>query len=255
MSVVQLLQPEGDTHQNHSLATPRRVLSESVSHEEAIGSNLRARILSFGIMDNPDASPTTVLACALSLAHPIQIAEILATQLMDAFASIGAVLSAPLERVRLVIPHSEITFLVLRAMQTLLSFSLKEQFERKVDISSYASLNAYLRSALAHKDVEVVRLLLMDAHNGLIRDELHAQGSGDRVTVSPRDIVRRAIDVGAYGVIIVHNHPSGDPTPSVDDVEMTKELEQALKYFRVILHDSIIIGKCNSFSLKLNGLL
>ena len=256
MSTVQLLHPADETKSNERVSAIRKAKLEIDSAVETTGnSDLRARILSFGALDDPDASPMAVLACALSIIHPAHIAELLAKQLMDTFASIGAILSAPREQIRSAIPHSDITFLVLRAMHTLSSISLREEFERKINLSTYSSLQKYLRMTLAHKDVEVVRLLLMDVHNGLIRDDLHAEGTGNRVLVSPRDIVTRALKIGAYGLIIVHNHPSGDPKPSVDDIEMTKELERVLKIFGITLHDSIIVGRYGCYSLKSAGLL
>ena len=256
MSMLQLLHPASETQNNEYVLALQKAKLEIVPHTKiASNGDLRARMLSFGALDDPNVCSTTILACALSIVHPAHIAELLAKQLIDTFASIGAVLSASQEQITSIIPHSDVTFLVLRAIQTLLSVSLREKFERKLNLSTYSSLRDYLRSTLAHKKVEVVRLLLMDLHNGLIRDEVHAQGNGNQVSLSPRDIVKRVLEIGAYGLVIVHNHPSGDPTPSADDVAMVKQLEQALSLFGVTLHDSIIVGRYDCYSWKMAELL
>ena len=256
MSMLQLLHPASETHANEHVLALQKARLGVVSETSTVNSGeFCARILSFGALDDPNVCPTKILACALSIIHPAHIAEMLAKQLIGMFASIGAVLSASQEQIKSAIPHSDVTFLVLRTIQALLSVSLREKFERKLNLSTYASLRDYLRSTLAHKEVEVVRLLLLDLHNGLIRDELYAQGTGNRVSFSPREVVKRALEIGAYGIVIVHNHPSGNPMPSADDVEMIKQVEQALTLFGIVLHDSIIVGRYGCYSWKMAELL
>ena len=256
MSIIQLLRPAEEMQVvEHTLSLHKVDLK--LASNKAIQKNeqISDRISSFGVLDDPNACPTTILACALSLVHPAPIAEMLAKQLIATFVSIGAVLAASQERIRSTIPHSDITFRALRAMQILLSHSLREEFERKIDLSSGKSVRDYLRLSLAHKDVEVIRLLLMDSHSGLIRDELHAQGTGNHVSYYPREIVKKALEVGAYGLIIVHNRPSGHSMPSANDKATMERLEEVLKIFNIVLHDLITVGHYDCYSSKLMRLI
>ena len=256
MPTIQLLRPVEETQVAGHILSLNKVNNKIVSEKVLRKSEeIFDRVSSFGVIDDPNACPTIILACALSLVHPAPLAEMLAKQLLATFASIGAVLAASQERMRSTIPHSDVTFLALRAMQILLSHSLREEFERKIDLSSGKSVRDYLRLSLAHKDVEVIRLLLMDSHNGLIRDELHAQGTGNHVSFYPREIVKRALDVGACGLIIVHNHPSGHSMPSANDKAMMEQLEEVLKIFGIVLHDLITVGHYGCYSSKLIRLI
>ncbi|MHA1524587.1 MAG: RadC family protein [Alphaproteobacteria bacterium] len=122
-------------------------------------------------------------------------------------------------------------------------------------ISSWDNLIDYCRIAMAQEEREQLRILFLDKRNGLMADEIMHHGTVDHTPVYPREIVRRALELGATALILVHNHPSGDPTPSTADVGMTKEVVTAAKALGIIVHDHIIIGREGVTSFKAIGLL
>jgi DNA repair protein RadC len=122
-------------------------------------------------------------------------------------------------------------------------------------ISSWAALMDYCKTAMAHRDIEQFRILFLDRKNTLIADEEQQRGTVDHVPVYPREVAKRALELNASAVILVHNHPSGDPSPSQADIQMTSKVEQALEAVGVSVHDHIIIGKAEDASFRSLGLL
>ena len=109
--------------------------------------------------------------------------------------------------------------------------------------------------SLKYETVEVLRMLYLDRKNGLISDEEANRGTVDHVPIYPREIVRRALELGASAVIMAHNHPSGDPTPSEADVSFSQQVDRALSIMNIALHDSLIVGKHGVASLRSLGRL
>jgi DNA repair protein RadC len=126
---------------------------------------------------------------------------------------------------------------------------------RRPVLSSWTALTAYLRVALAHAPREEFRTLYLDRRNILMREELRAHGTVDHAPVYPREVVRRALELSASALILVHNHPSGDPTPSQADVEMTRRILDAAKVFDIQVHDHVIIAREGMKSLRALGLM
>jgi DNA repair protein RadC len=122
-------------------------------------------------------------------------------------------------------------------------------------LSSWTALLDYCRSAMQFEPVEQFRVLFLDRKNRLIADEVLGKGTIDRAPVYPREIIKRALALEATAVILAHNHPSGDPTPSHSDIVMTKEVATAAKAINVVVHDHIIIGRENIASFKTLGLM
>ena len=122
-------------------------------------------------------------------------------------------------------------------------------------ISSSDKLLDYLKVALGHEPIEQFRVLFLDKKNILIRDEVQQRGTVDHTPLYPREIAKRALELGASALIMVHNHPSGDPTPSRADIEMTKQVKAAISPIRVALHDHLIIGKDKHLSFECEGYL
>jgi DNA repair protein RadC len=122
-------------------------------------------------------------------------------------------------------------------------------------LSSWTALLEYLRAAMAHDANEQFRLLFLDRKNALIAEEVQARGTVDHTPVYVREVVKRALDLGATALILVHNHPSGDPTPSRADIDMTREIARAAAPLGVTIHDHIIIGRGEPTSLKALGLI
>ena len=122
-------------------------------------------------------------------------------------------------------------------------------------LSSWSAVLDYLRAAMAFEPREQLRVLFLDKRNHLIADELHQHGTIDHTPVYPREVVRRALELGATALVLVHNHPSGDPTPSRSDTEMTKSIIEACGVFGIAMHDHVIIAKGGHSSLKALGLI
>ena len=191
----------------------------------------------------------------------------LAKRLLEEFGSLGGVLAAAPERLQAAMfaddlaqaerirTDCEFTVVHIKAMQRLLQRVLAEDVKAKPVLSSWQALLDYLKVALGHEPIEQFRVLFLDKKNILIRDEVQQRGTVDHTPLYPREIAKRALELGASAVIMVHNHPSGDPTPSRADIAMTKQVEAALSPIRVALHDHLIIGKDRHLSFKSEGLL
>ncbi|MCL4117168.1 UNVERIFIED_CONTAM: hypothetical protein GTU68_065016 [Idotea baltica] len=122
-------------------------------------------------------------------------------------------------------------------------------------LSSWDALMTYCKTAMAHRDTEQFRILFLDRKNTLIADEEQQRGTVDHVPVYPREVAKRALELNASAIILVHNHPSGDPSPSPADIEMTQRIENALSALSITLHDHIVIGKETDASFHALGLL
>jgi DNA repair protein RadC len=198
---------------------------------------------------------TDVLEAFLYLADPQAECRQIAEEALRTFGSVGAVLSA---RVLDLITNLGIRRDVayrLKAIHVGICSVVKEPICERVRIGSFTQLIDYMGLSLKHETVEVLRLLYLDRKNGLIADEEANRGTVDHVPIYPREIVKRALELGASAVIMVHNHPSGDPTPSEADVSFSQQVERALSVMNITLHDSLIIGKNTSTSLRELGRL
>ncbi|MBS0295707.1 MAG: DNA repair protein RadC [Proteobacteria bacterium] len=134
--------------------------------------------------------------------------------------------------------------------------ALQEDAAReRLSISSWSALNDYVRTRLAHEAREQVRVLFLDRKNQLIADELMNRGTVDHAAVYPREVVRRALELSASALILVHNHPSGDPTPSRADVDITRQIVEAAKAMGIAVHDHLVVGRDGVASLKALGLM
>ena len=122
-------------------------------------------------------------------------------------------------------------------------------------ISSWDQLLDYCRTSMGHRETEQFRVLYLDRRNVLIDDEEQARGTVDHVPVYPREVVKRALEVNASALILVHNHPSGDPTPSAADIEMTEKVRAAADALSIVLHDHLIVGKESELSFRAEGYL
>jgi DNA repair protein RadC len=122
-------------------------------------------------------------------------------------------------------------------------------------ISSWAALLAYAKAALAHEPREQFRVLFLDKKNQLIVDEVMNEGTVDHAPVYPREVARRALELSASAVILVHNHPSGDPTPSAADIDMTRQVVEAGRALKIGVHDHLVVGREGVASFKALGLM
>jgi DNA repair protein RadC len=147
------------------------------------------------------------------------------------------------------------TEILLKAIGELLKRVLREEIRERPVIGSWTALLDYLQVALAHEPIEQFRVLFLDRKNILIRDEQQQRGTVDHTPLYPREIVKRALELGASAIIMVHNHPSGDPTPSRADIEMTKQVVQAMGAVGLTVHDHVIVGKNRHTSFKSQRLI
>lgn len=179
----------------------------------------------------------------------------LATALLDRFGSVGAVSAAdPVELLR-VGDMSEGIVQDLKMLRELAVRLARIDAGHRPVISSWNALLDYARAALAHLPREQFRALFLDRRNILLRDELVADGSVDHAPVYPREVIRRALELSASSLILVHNHPSGDPTPSQADITMTRQIIDAAKLFGIQVHDHIVVGRDGTASFRAIGLI
>ncbi len=122
-------------------------------------------------------------------------------------------------------------------------------------ISGWEAVLDYCHTTMAHRETEQFRVLYLDRKNVLIADEEQARGTVDHVPVYPREVVKRALELNASALILVHNHPSGDPTPSGADIDMTRQIDEAAQALGLTLHDHLIIGKSQELSFRSGGYL
>lgn len=213
---------------------------------------LRERLLKGGADALPDYE---LLELVLFAALPRRDAKPLAKALLKRFGGFAEVLSAEPALLSEVDGAGPAVIAALKTVQAAaLRLARDEVMERPV-IGSWDKLMAYCRSSMAHEKTEQFRVLFLNHRNELVADEIQQRGTIDHTPVYPREVVKRALELGASAVIMVHNHPSGDPTPSAADIEMTKEVQEAGEKLGIRLHDHVIIGRRGHNSFKTMGLL
>lgn len=213
---------------------------------------LRDRAAAGGLAALPDYE---VLEMLLFRAIPRGDVKPLAKQLLARFGSLGGVLGATPEELRTVRGVGEAVALDLKLIHEASLRASREQVARRPVISSWAALLAYVKTALAHESREQFRVIFLDKKNQLIADEIMNRGTVDHAPVYPREVVRRALELSASALILVHNHPSGDPTPSGADVDMTREIVNAARPMRIAIHDHLVVGRDGVASFKALGLM
>ena len=143
----------------------------------------------------------------------------------------------------------------LKAAQAVAQLFLREEVKKQQVLSTGKDVIAYLRATMAHERTEQFRILFLDKKNILLRDEVQQRGTVDHAPVYPREVVKRALELGASALILVHNHPSGDPTPSRADIDMTRDVQKAAAALGLAVHDHIVIGRRGHASLRTLGLM
>ena len=179
----------------------------------------------------------------------------IAKELIAKFGSFAEVIAAPVDRLTEVKGISEKIALDLKILRAAATKLGQESVLGRPVLSSWSALLDYCRSAMQFETTEQFRVLFLDRKNRLIADEILGQGTVDRAPVYPREILKRALAHESTAIILTHNHPSGDPTPSQSDIDITKEIVQACKPIRVAVHDHLIIGRDNIVSFKSLGLM
>lgn len=213
---------------------------------------LRQRFFEGGASAIPDYE---MLELVLFRAIPRRDVKPLARALLDQFADFNGVLSAPCDRLKSVQGVSLAVLQEIKIVEAAAHRLSKAKILDQPILSCWDALLTYCQTTLAHRDIEEFRVLFLDRKNTLIADEQQGIGTVDQVPVYPREIIKRALQLNASALILVHNHPSGDPTPSSEDIKMTEEISLAASILGVTVHDHLVIGKSAEFSFRAGGLL
>ncbi|MHA6286987.1 RadC family protein [Maricaulis sp. CAU 1757] len=179
----------------------------------------------------------------------------IAKALIARFGDLGGVAHAPTDQLTAIDGVSAKTAAELKLIAALAERLAREQVIGRPVIASWSALINYCRIAMQHATTEQFRVLFLDRKNKLISDEVLGRGTIDHAPVYPREVVKRALAQEASALILVHNHPSGDATPSQADIEMTRSLAEVCKPFDIVVHDHLVIGRENTASFKTLGLL
>jgi DNA repair protein RadC len=231
---------------NRTLA-PSPVSAEHAPHQHGHRHRLRRRFLDAG---DAALSDYELLELILFRAIPIRDLKPLAKALLAEFGSFAEVISAPVERLKQVKGLGEAAVTELKIVQAAAGRLARGQVKRREVLSSWTGVLDYCRTTMAFDDTEKFRVLFLDKKNQLIADEVQQRGTVDHTPVYPREVVKRALELAATAVILVHNHPSGDPTPSRADVQMTQAIVEVARPLGIAVHDHIIVGKDGHASLK-----
>lgn len=225
-----------------------RVPSYMADHRK----RLRNRFMSGGAAAMPDYE---LLELILFRAIPRQDVKPLARELIDRFGDFNRVLSAPIVQLTQVKGCGPAVVTELKVVEAAAHRLARARIMHRHVVGSWGALLDYCHTVMAHRDTEQFRVLFLDTKNVLIADEEQAKGTVDHVPVYPREVVKRALELNAASIILVHNHPSGDPTPSPADITMTHQIEQAATALSIQLHDHLIIGKSRELSFRAEGLI
>ncbi len=212
---------------------------------------LRGRLLADagGLMDHE------IVEYLLALALPRRDTKPLAKALLREFGGLGGLFAADSEALVRVDGMGETSAAAIRIAQAAATRLLAANVAARPVLGNWQALLDYLRADMAHHGVERFRVLHLNTRNILIRDEIMSKGSVDQTAVYVREVIRRAIDLGSASLILVHNHPSGDPSPSRADIDVTRAIAEVGKRLNITVHDHIIIGTGGHASLRAQGLI
>jgi len=221
-------------------------------HWQGHRDRLRSKLLTRG----PDALEDYELLETLLFAFiPRRDVKPIAKALLARFGSLSAILAAEGRALTQVDGIGETAAAYLRSVHELHHRARREEIAQRPVISSWTALVGYVRDSLRHETREQFRVIFLDRKNQLIADEIMGHGTIDHAPVYPREIARRALELAASALILVHNHPSGDPTPSRADIDMTREIIDALTPLEITVHDHLIAGRAGVTSFKTAGLI
>ena len=227
-------------------------VAEPPPHYHGHRQRLRARFRQAGAQGLAEYE---LLELVLFRALPRRDVKPIAKKLLEKFGSFAEVISAPPARLAEVSGLGEETITDLKIVQAAASELLRGGLRQKPVLSSWSAVLDYCRTAMAYAEREELRVLYLDKKNQLIAEERQQVGTVDHTPVYPREVVKRALEVSATALILVHNHPSGDPSPSRADVEMTKQIVEAARPLGIAVHDHIIVGRQGHASFKALGLI
>ena len=213
---------------------------------------MRVRLMTAG----PDSvADHELLEMILCIAQPRRDTKQIAYALINQFGTFARAVTAPPQELRMIPNLGDAGIAALKTVQAAaLRFMKAEVMEAPV-LNNWDRLLAYLTAATSREKIEQFRILFLDSKNRLLADEEQSRGTVNHTPVYPREVVKRALELHATAIILVHNHPSGDPTPSKDDLAMTAQIKQAAAVLSVALHDHVIVGNGRTFSFRAEGCL
>ena len=211
----------------------------------------------------PEATPSklaalddqTLLCLLLERVLDGRTGQTVASALLERFGSLGDIASADIQELSRVAGVAPVVVMELKLLRQLSIRLARGAACRRPVLSSWEALRTYAVTALAHLPREQFRALYLDRRNILLRDEQVADGSVDHAPVYPREVIRRALEVSASALILIHNHPSGDPTPSQADITVTRQIVDAARVFSLQVHDHLIVGREGTASFRALGLM
>jgi len=234
------------------LATKSGLTDADSQHYLGHRERLRERFLTGGADAMPDYE---LMELTLFAAVPRRDVKPLAKALIGRFGSFAEAIAAPRERILEIEGASVSVAMQLKIVEAAALRLSKTRLLGRPALTSWAALIDYCAAAMARSQTEEFRVLFLDRKNCLIADEVQSSGTVDHTPVYPREIVKRALDHAATAIILVHNHPSGDPTPSRADITMTRDVADAAKALGIVVHDHVIVGRSGHVSFKALGLL
>lgn len=223
-----------------------------VPHYHGHRQRLRERFVAGGADALPDYE---LLELLLFLSIPQRDTKPLAKALIERFGSFADVIAAAPERLAEMEGVKDATVAALKTVEAAALRLAKARVIGRPVLASWQALLDYCAATMARAQTEEFRVLYLDRKNVLLADEVHQRGTVDHTPVYPREVVKRTLELGASAIILVHNHPSGDPTPSRADIMMTREIATAAKALKIEVHDHLVIGRGKHASFKALGLL
>jgi DNA repair protein RadC len=222
--------------------------ADNAGHRE----RLRQRLLSAGGAALGDHE---LIEYLLMLAIPRRDTKPMAKTLLREFGGIGPLVAADPEAIQRAGGVGPSGAAAIKLLDAAMQRTLYGEVHKREILGNWQGLIDYLRASMAHRMNEQVRILHLDTKNQLLRDEVMSEGSIDETPIYIREVIRRALDFGSAAIIVVHNHPSGDPTPSAADIRVTRDLIAACKPLKIAVHDHIIVGRERQVSMKSQGLI
>jgi DNA repair protein RadC len=227
-------------------------MKEKGDHRLGHRERMRERVLTAGARSLADYE---ILEMLLFAAAPRGDTKPLAKNLLSTFGNLAKVLKAEPEALRKVPKVGEAVIATLKVAETLGEKLLRTEIEKKNVLGSWQALLEYCQGTMGDRGIEHFRILFLNNKNHLISDEVQQTGTVNHTAVYPREVVKRALELGATAIILVHNHPSGDTTPSKADIDMTTEIMGAAAALNIRVHDHIIVGNHDCLSFKSRGLI
>jgi DNA repair protein RadC len=218
-------------------------MTEHTGHRQ----RLRERFLKGGEKSLPDYE---VIELLLFGVIPRGDVKPLAKKLLQECGGLSGLLQADVERLKIIPGVGEATIAMLKAVQEAACRLVREEASTQPILQSWQAVIDYCRARMSHLTIEQFRLLFLDHKNKIIADELQQQGTIDRTPVFPREVVKRTLELGATSLIMVHNHPSGDPRPSQADIDITRKVIKAARELEIHVLDHLIIGRFGHTSLR-----